>query len=106
MKVVAAFMGFLCCGSAFAKNLPPARKNFDHCFLKSVFAQLKIRSPTTIDTISERAFQACATEEQAVVLYLNSRGPSPLTSTTLVKIKLDLKAKARTMEADPKKYIR
>jgi hypothetical protein len=48
------------------------RKNFDDCFYSSVAGQLKSSKTTDYNMVSEIAFQACSTEEQAIRLFLES----------------------------------
>jgi hypothetical protein len=94
---------------ATAQNqaVPQVRKNFDECFYHSIGGQIKQGQTADINMMSELAFRACATEEQAIAAYLNAYGNNPaLTSATIIKIKLALKAAARNIADNPAKYAK
>jgi hypothetical protein len=83
------------------------RRNFDDCFYSSVAGQLKSSRTTDYNMVSEIAFQACSTEEQAIGLLLTAHNVQRETVAALVvKIKLDLKKSVRDIAANPNKYLR
>jgi hypothetical protein len=83
------------------------RKNFDDCFYSSVAAQLKSSRTTDYNMVSELAFQACSTEEQAIGVLLTANNIQRQTVDALViKIKLDLKRSVRDIAANPSKYLK
>jgi hypothetical protein len=83
------------------------RRNFDDCFYSSVAGQLKSSRTTDYNMVSEIAFQACSTEEQAIELLLTAQNFQRETAAALVvKIKLDLKKSVRDIAANPNKYFK
>jgi hypothetical protein len=81
------------------------RKNFDDCFYSSVAGQLKSSKTTDYNMVSEMAFQACSTEEQAIrLLLMASNVQMETVAALLIKIKLDLKKSIRDIAADPNRY--
>jgi hypothetical protein len=83
------------------------RKNFDDCFYSSVAGQLKSSRTTDYNMVSEIAFQACSTEEQAIgVLLTASDVPRETVVALLIKIKLDLKKSIRDIAANPNRYLK
>jgi hypothetical protein len=83
------------------------RKNYDECFYSSVAGQLKASRTTDFNMVSEMAFGACSTEEQALTMLMtahNVRGDT--IAAVLVKIKLDLKKSVRDIAANPNKYLK
>lgn len=102
MRVLAAAAILLWCGAAAAQNQSPfsaARLGFDDCFKRSALAQIKKTPAEEVDLISERAFLACATEEQALRVQMNALGPNPYADGSMVNIKLLLKGRAREWAA-------
>jgi hypothetical protein len=95
--------------SGLAQQVDPqaaaVRKNFDDCFYSSVAGQLKSSRTTDYNMVSEIAFQACSTEEQAIGLLLTAHNIQRDTVAAL-KIKLDLKKSVRDIAANPNKYIK
>ena len=84
-----------------------ARKNLDDCFYRSVAEQLKSSRTTDYDMVSETAFQACSTEEQAIGFLLTSNNVQRETvNALLIRIKLDLKKTIRDIAADPNRYLK
>ena len=95
--------------SAQQTNLQAAavRKNFDDCFYSSVAGQLKSSRTTDYNMVSELAFQACSTEEQAIGVLLTANNIQGDTVAALVtKIKLDLKKSVRDIAANPNRYLK
>jgi hypothetical protein len=95
--------------NAFAQQLSQQaaaiRKNFDDCFYNSVAAQLKSSRTTDYNMVSELAFRACSTEEQAIGALLTANNVQSETVVALViKIKLDLKKSLRDIAANPNRY--
>jgi hypothetical protein len=83
------------------------RKHFDDCFYSSVAGQLKSSRTTDYNMVSEIAFQACSTEEQAIGLLLTANNVQRETvAALLIKIKLDLKKSIRDIAANPNKYLK
>jgi hypothetical protein len=83
------------------------RRNFDDCFYSSVAGQLKSSRTTDYNMVSEIAFQACSTEEQAIGLLLTAHNVQRETVAALVvKIKVDLKKSVRDIAANPNKYLK
>ena len=60
--------------SAQATNeqVAAVRKNFDDCFYSSVAGQLKISRTTDYNMVSENAFRACSTKEQALAVLMTA----------------------------------
>jgi hypothetical protein len=96
-------------GRVLAEENQPAatiRKNYDDCFYNSVANQLKASRTTDFNFVSETAFQACSTEEQAIGLFLVANNVRRDTvAAMIIKIKLDLKKSIRDIAANPKKYL-
>lgn len=46
------------------------RKSYDKCFWDSLITDAKAQGTSKIAIQSEHAFQACATEERAIAIYL------------------------------------
>jgi hypothetical protein len=93
--------------SAQATNeqVAAVRKNFDDCFYSSVAGQLKISRTTDYNMVSENAFRACSTEEQALAVLMSAYNVrSDAIAAVLIKIKLDLKKSIRDIAANPNKY--
>jgi hypothetical protein len=93
--------------SAQATNeqVAAVRKNFDDCFYSSVAGQLKISRTTDYNMVSENAFRACSTEEQALAVLMTAYNVrSDAIAAVLIKIKLDLKKSIRDIAANPNKY--
>ena len=110
VAVLALSLGFLSPQNAFAQQANPhaaaVRKNFDDCFYSSVAAQLKSSRTTDYNMVSELAFQACSTEEQAIGVLLTANNIQRQTVDALViKIKLDLKKAVRDIAANPNRYL-
>lgn len=83
------------------------RKNFDDCFYSSVAGQLKSSRTTDYNMVSELAFQACSTEEQAISVLLSTNNvQSDTIAAVVVKIKLDLKKSVRDIAANPTRYLK
>jgi hypothetical protein len=83
------------------------RKHLDDCFFSSVAEQLKSSRTTDYNMVSENAFRACSTEEQAIGLLLTANNVEAATvAALLVRIKLDLKKSVRDIAANPNKYAR
>jgi hypothetical protein len=97
--------------NAFAQQLSQqaaiVRKNLDDCFYSSVAAQLKSSRTTDYNMVSELAFQACSTEEQAISVLLSANNVQGETAAALlIKIKLDLKKSVKDIAANPNRYLR
>jgi len=93
--------------SAQATNeqVAAVRKNFDDCFYSSVAGQLKISRTTDYNMVSENAFRACSTKEQALAVLMTAYNVrSDAIAAVLIKIKLDLKKSIRDIAANPNKY--
>ena len=110
VAVLALSLGFLPPQKVFAQQADPqaaaVRKNFDDCFYSSVAAQLKSSRTTDYNMVSELAFQACSTEEQAIGVLLTANNVQRQTVDALViKIKLDLKRSVRDIAANPSRYL-
>jgi hypothetical protein len=104
-------IGTLAPHNAFAQQADAqaaaVRKNFDDCFYSSVAGQLKASKTTDYNMVSEIAFQACSTEEQAIGLLLTANNVQRDTvAALLIKIKLDLKKSIRDIAANPNKYLK
>jgi hypothetical protein len=104
-------LGTLAPHNAFAQQADTqaaaVRKNFDDCFYSSVAGQLKASRTTDYNMVSEIAFQACSTEEQAIGLLLTANNVQRDTvAALLIKIKLDLKKSIRDIAANPNKYLK
>lgn len=57
--------------------------------------------------VSELAFQACSTEEQAISVLLSTNNvQSDTIAAVVVKIKLDLKKSVRDIAANPTRYLK
>jgi hypothetical protein len=83
------------------------RKNFDDCFYSSVAGQLKASRTTDYNMVSETAFGACTTEEQALVMLMTAYDTRRDTiAAVLIRIKLDLKKSIRDIAANPNKYLK
>jgi hypothetical protein len=90
-----------------ATQAAAVRKNFDDCFYSSVAGQLKASRTTDYNMVSEIAFQACSTEEQAIGLLLTANNVQRETvAALLINIRLDLKKSIRDIAANPNKYIK
>jgi hypothetical protein len=82
-------------------------KNFDDCFYSSVAGQLKISRTTDYNMVSEMAFAACSTEEQAIMALLAAYNVRrDMITAALIRIKLDLKKSIRDIAANPNKYLK
>jgi hypothetical protein len=97
--------------NAFAQQLSQqaarVRQNFDDCFYNSVAAQLKSSRATDYNMVSELAFRACSTEEQAIgALLMANKVQSETVVALVIKIKLDLKKSVRDIAANPNRYLR
>jgi hypothetical protein len=113
---MAVFVWFLFLGpivskvaSAQAANpqVAAVRKNFDECFYSSVAGQLKTSRTTDYNMVSEMAFGACSTEEQALMMLMTAYDVRKDTiAAVLIKIKLDLKKSVRDIAANPNKYLK
>jgi hypothetical protein len=87
------------------KQVAAVRKNFDDCFYSSVAGQLKTSRTTDYNMVSENAFRACSTEEQALAVLMTAYNVrSDAIAAALIKIKLDLKKSIRDIAANPNKY--
>jgi hypothetical protein len=109
--VILLILGLLAPHNANAQQANPQaaaiRKNFDDCFYSSVAGQLKFNRTTDYNMVSENAFLACATEEQAIGLLLTANNvPTETVAALLIKIKLDLKKSIRDIAANPSKYLK
>jgi hypothetical protein len=109
--VLLLFLGLIAPHNAHAQANPQAaaaiRKTFDDCFYSSVAGQLKSSRTTDYNMVSEIAFQACSTEEQAIGLLLTANNvPRETVAALLIKIRLDLKKSVRDIAANPNKYVR
>jgi hypothetical protein len=93
----------LCAGNKPASG--GGSKDLDDCFYSSVAGQLKISRTTDYDMVSENAFRACSTEEQALAVLMTAYNVrSDAIGAVLIKIKLDLKKSIRDIAANPNKY--
>jgi hypothetical protein len=104
-------LGSMAPNEAFAQQAATqaatVRKNFDDCFYSSVAGQLKSSRTTDYNMVSEIAFQACSTEEQAIGLLLTANNVQRDTvAALLVKIKLDLKTSIRDIAANPNRHLK
>jgi hypothetical protein len=112
ISVLLLFFAPLASHNAFAQQTSSqaataVRKNLDDCFYSSVAEQLKSSRTTDYNLVSEIAFQACSTEEQAIALLLTTHNvQSETVAALLVKIKLDLKKSIRDIAANPNKYLK
>jgi hypothetical protein len=109
--ILSVSIGLLPTQNAFAQQASlqaaAVRKNFDDCFYSSVAAQLKSSRTTDFNMVSELAFQACSTEEQAIGVLLTANNVQRETVDALViKIKLDLKRAVRDIAANPSRYLK
>lgn len=78
------------------ETITQLRKSYDKCFWASLVAEAKTEGPSKVAMLSERAFQACATEERAIAIYFGGLGaPTNEVEATILKIKLWLKNGAR-----------
>jgi hypothetical protein len=107
--IIAWFLSLGPMGSASAQatnqQVAAVRKNFDDCFYSSVAGQLKISRTTDYNMVSENAFRACSTEEQALAVLMTAYNVrSDAIAAVLIKIKLDLKKSIRDIAANPNKY--
>jgi hypothetical protein len=83
------------------------RKNFDDCFYNSISGQITTGPRTEINAMAEKALQACATEEQAIIALLSKIGvPTNTITEEVLKIKVSLKNTARNIAAHPEKYAK
>jgi hypothetical protein len=83
------------------------RRNYDDCFYSSVANQLRASRTTDFNFVSETAFRACSTEEQAIGVFLIANNIRRDTvAAMIIKIKLDLKRSIRDIAANPQKYLR
>jgi hypothetical protein len=83
------------------------RKNFDDCFYNSISGQISMGPRTEMNAMAEKAFQACATEEQAIIVLLRKIGlPTNAITEEVLKIKVSLKNAARNIAAHPEKYVK
>jgi hypothetical protein len=97
--------------NALAQQVNPqaaaVRKTFDDCFYSSVAGQLKSSRTTDYNMVSEIAFQACSTEEQAIGILLTANNVQRETiAAVLTRIRLDLKKSIRDIAANPTKYLK
>ena len=57
--------------------------------------------------VSETAFGACSTEEQALAVLMTAHNVrSDMIAAVLIKIKLDLQKSIRDIAANPNKYLK
>jgi hypothetical protein len=103
--------GALAPQNALAQQVNPqaaaVRKTFDDCFYSSVAGQLKSSRTTDYNMVSEIAFQACSTEEQAIGILLTANNVQRETiAAVLTRIRLDLKKSIRDIAANPTKYLK
>lgn len=78
------------------------RDQFDSCVYTSAGNLIRAKVSTDVNTIAESAFQACATEEQAIIQFMRLNGFSELTiSTMTTKIRIDVKNMIKRIVADP-----
>ena len=107
---MAVFIWFLSLSASAQETNPQAaavRKNFDDCFYSSVAGQLKTSRTTDYNMVSEMAFAACSTEEQALTVFMTAYNVRRDTiAAVLIKIKLDLKKSIRDIAANPNKYLK
>ncbi len=105
--------GFYACGAqAQQKQRSPLdqqtrdiRKNFNDCFYSSAANQLKMNRAMDANMASEAAFQACATEEQAIIGFLAlNHLPQNQAAALVTGIKLQLKKTMREIAAHPERY--
>lgn len=96
------------CTQTSAPTLPKTsdatriRDQFDNCVYTSAGNLLRAKVSTDVNTIVEAAFQACATEERAIIQYMRLNGFSELTiSTMTTKIRIDVKNMIKRVIADP-----
>lgn len=81
------------------------RKNFDDCFYGSAVSQLKRSVVQDINSVSEQAFLACSTEEQALISFLILNHMSPSTaSAAITGLKIGLKKTMREIATHPERY--
>lgn len=83
------------------------RKKFENCVYDEVGVQWKASPRISPNLATETAFQACSTEEQAIVsLMMAMNTDSGRASAALSGLKLRIKSTVREIMTDPAKYMR
>ena len=96
------FFALLACAQSstaqsYDDSVVQLRKLYDKCFWDSVVTYAKREGTGNHALQSERAFQACATKERAIVAHMISveGAPPAAVGAAILKIKLSLKTTAR-----------
>jgi hypothetical protein len=112
LSVMITMLPVIACAQPTTNQMTQLRQGYNDCFYESVNAQLRQQhaaSPGTVfdlNMVSELAFQACLTEERAMVTLLASLRTQPqVIAAAMTSVKLQLKREIRKMAADIQKFL-
>lgn len=109
MKRIGAILALLAAAPAYGQLDAAAgiRKSYDDCVYASAAEYLKDPRVRDMSAVAEQSFLACQTEERAILTFLRlNQASAAQAETTIISIRLRIKATLRDIAANPGKYAK